>query len=266
MRISSTVLMVLLITSILTSVACDSDPANTSGLAARELPSEIASAVAQAEEDVIAAVTKSGGTYCGRLCQHDFWLKSNVADLNAELRRGAEVNVNDGYGSNPLHYAALLANYQVVEALLDKGARVNSLNSKHETPLYVVATGGGSLLSRGHGTTLRYQDPAVVALLLERGADPNTPNSRGATAMHGVRDPVVAALLIAHGADVEARTDEGETPLYYSTWPTAASMVRPFWIGSSTCPGFGLRTGRGGGKPVFPKLRPSGPRGSWRRG
>ena len=31
-------------------------------------------------------------------------------------------------------------------------------------------------------------------------------------------------------------------------------------------PGFGLRTGRGGKKPVFPKLRPSGPRGSWRRG
>ena len=44
------------------------------------------------------------------------------------------------------------------------------------------------------------------------------------------------------------------------------AWVRPFWIGSSTCPGFGLRTGRGGKKPVFPKLRPSGPRGSWRRG
>jgi ankyrin repeat protein len=59
-----------------------------------------------------------------------------------------------------------------------------------------------------------YGDAEAVALLLERGADPNLANDSGATAlMWAVGDLRIARRLLDHGADVNATSEQGHTPL-----------------------------------------------------
>lgn len=54
----------------------------------------------------------------------------------------------------------------------------------------------------------------LMALLLDRGADPNARNDGGATALlFAAGDPAKARLLLARGADVNARSALGKTPL-----------------------------------------------------
>jgi ankyrin repeat protein len=59
-----------------------------------------------------------------------------------------------------------------------------------------------------------YADADAVKRLLDSGADPNTRNDAGATAlMWAISDLEKTRLLLTHGADVNARSDEGRTPL-----------------------------------------------------
>jgi len=59
-----------------------------------------------------------------------------------------------------------------------------------------------------------YGDAASVRLLLDMGADPNTRNDTGATALlWGVDDLEIVQLLLERGADPNARSVDGRTPL-----------------------------------------------------
>src|SRR5262249_14038499 len=76
----------------------------------------------------------------------------------------------------------------------------------------------GDLKGAGGTTPLMqavlYGDGDSVRFLLEQGADPNTRNEAGATAlMWAVDDLEKTRLLTWHGADVNARSDDGRTPL-----------------------------------------------------
>ena len=59
-----------------------------------------------------------------------------------------------------------------------------------------------------------YGDADAMRLLLAGGADPNSRNEAGATAlMWAVDDREKTRLLLEHGADANARSDDGRTPL-----------------------------------------------------
>jgi ankyrin repeat protein len=59
-----------------------------------------------------------------------------------------------------------------------------------------------------------YGDARAVRLLLDRGADPNTRNDAGATALlWAVDDPEKVRLLLEHGADANARSEDNLTPV-----------------------------------------------------
>ena len=59
-----------------------------------------------------------------------------------------------------------------------------------------------------------YQDLSSLRLLLAKGADPNTRNDAGATALlWAVDDPRVTGLLLDHAADPNMRSTDGLTPL-----------------------------------------------------
>ena len=59
-----------------------------------------------------------------------------------------------------------------------------------------------------------YGDSDWVRLLLESGADPNSRNDAGTTAlMWALADAEKTRLLLDHRADVNARSDDGRTPL-----------------------------------------------------
>lgn len=59
-----------------------------------------------------------------------------------------------------------------------------------------------------------YVDANAVAMLLDRGANPNLANEAGATAlMCGVGDEQITRQLLDHGADANAASRRGQTPL-----------------------------------------------------
>ena len=142
-----------------------------------------------------------------------------VPDTAAMLvARGADVNAADGRGAAPLHYACLhllreapLRTPTSVRPLLDAGADVNAPwpAERGRTPLHLAA---------------RYADDddgvAVVAELLQHGADARAVDYDGRTPLHWACDPVrcvvpeVVELLLAHGADARAADASGRQPLH----------------------------------------------------
>jgi len=118
-------------------------------------------------------------------------------------RDPALLESHSGDGWTPLHLAAFFGHRDLANALLDRGAGVNSrsTNSMKNTPLHAAAAGGQT---------------AVVELLLKRDADPNATQEGGWTALHsaaqaGNREMV--ETLVAHGANLNARAANEQAPL-----------------------------------------------------
>ena len=184
-----------------------------------EPPPSVATAVARAEATVAAVSAKVGTDYCGRLCQPAFWMNASVADLDAEISKGASVNATGArYQGSPLHYAVWYADISVIAALLDRGADIEAKDYAGQTALHniVRAPGGaGEAIPSAHSHS---DQDNIAALLLERGADVNAQDYRGYTPLHYANDPVTAALLLNYGADVNAVNEHGQTPLFASPY------------------------------------------------
>lgn len=82
------------------------------------------------------------------------------------LHAGAEVNIADkDHGCTPLHFACREQYMEIAEALIHAGALVDSKESFGNTPL---------ALAVGKNTNLN-----LIRMLLQRGANPDTPNNSG---------------------------------------------------------------------------------------
>jgi ankyrin repeat protein len=123
-----------------------------------------------------------------------------VRRLLAEEPRLATGYTEDGWTA--LH---LVATPEIVEALLDAGANIEAPN-RHK-----FAGPGNKPL---HGATYLNR-PEVVECLLERGADPNSRDNAGLTALHlaaGNGWVECARALLEGGADANARTNTQGVP------------------------------------------------------
>ncbi len=129
---------------------------------------------------------------------------TRVAALVDADRSLADAVAHDGY--TPLGLAAFFKRRDVVQALLDRGAKP-SVPSRDQgfTPLHsAVATDAAG------------SERDIVRLLLEAGADPNRKSREGGTPLHTAAftgDLEIAELLLAHGADPSATDPKGHTPL-----------------------------------------------------
>ena len=95
------------------------------------------------------------------------------------------------------------ATLEQVTACLAAGADVNSWNHGDGTPLHLAASSN--------------ENPAVIGLLLEAGADLEALEIAGETPLHfaaGNANAVAVEALLAAGANLEARGEEGRTPLH----------------------------------------------------
>ena len=109
------------------------------------------------------------------------------------IGEGADVNLAQGDGTTPLHWAAYHLDAELVERLIAEGARANTANRYGATPL---------------GEAVKAANARIVRALLEAGAEVDAANADGETALMlaaktGSKE--VLSLLIEAGADVNAR-------------------------------------------------------------
>lgn len=105
-------------------------------------------------------------------------------------------------GFPPLGLAIFFRQPDVARWLIEQGADVtmHAANAQRVAPLHAAAA---------------VCDRETMALLLEKGADPNARQQLDYTPLHGAAsrgDIAMAELLLGHGADLHARGSDGVTP------------------------------------------------------
>jgi ankyrin repeat protein len=110
-------------------------------------------------------------------------------------------------GWPPLHLSAAFATPQAVELLLEHGAHVHQIshNAMRNQALHACIGLGNSIES--------------LRLLLEAGASVNATQAGGYAPLHQAAangNAAVIALLLEHGADPTACCDQGKTPADYA--------------------------------------------------
>lgn len=164
------------------------------------------------------------------------------------LGRGADANLANTFGQTPLLRAAGIPDVDSVRLLVQYGANVNARSARGMTALHRAVlsapTANGSPRNLGlvpmslsafpqiETTTQpdRRKDAAqaVVALLLEHGANANTISAFGATPlMDSVgRPPRIASLLLAHGANPDLLNRSAQTALSLAIQSKSAAVAR----------------------------------------
>lgn len=194
----------------------------------------------------------------------------DVERVKALLKAGADVAVSNNYGANAMQLAAEVANVAMLELLLDAGADADSPNPEDQTALMLVARTGNVEAARlllSHGATIDAREqwgeqtalmwasarrhPAMMALLLDQGADPDAQSTardykRHVTAegraknmdaggltplLYAIRENCLACVgvLIEHGVDLDKPDPEGVSPLLLavlnSHWDIAKRLL-----------------------------------------
>ena len=132
----------------------------------------------------------------------------NVEMVRTLLSAGADVHARDEFGSTALAVAVWNTNPEVVETLLEAGAHrdINSL-SRYGTTVLTEAIEYGA-------------DRAIIAALIEGGADVNLRGPFGETALmvasQVAQSPLVLEMLLSSGADPTLRDGTGSTALDYA--------------------------------------------------
>ncbi|MBP1635011.1 MAG: uncharacterized protein H6Q10_1585 [Acidobacteria bacterium] len=140
------------------------------------------------------------------------------ASVRALLEAGSPIGPRGG--GEALHLACYLGFPEIARLLLDRGADVRARNpATGDTPLHraVAFPGGRFPEARPAGSLMAAPRRAVVALLLERGADPVARSGLGVTPLHDAASQGYAeavGLMLDHRADVNVKDDGGSTPLH----------------------------------------------------
>ena len=132
--------------------------------------------------------------------------ESGVRVAKLLLKHGADVNASDQRFWTSLHLASSYELPEIVQVLLDHGAKPNVKNYLGEAPLHVVSSDKYS------------QDGARVAqLLLDHGADPDAQRNDHCTPLHEISHSGrfdIVRVLLDHGANAKAEDSFLRTPLH----------------------------------------------------
>jgi uncharacterized protein len=134
-----------------------------------------------------------------------------------KIRAGADVNEAQLDGTRPIHWAVYRVDYELLDALIAKKAKVDVPNEFGSTPL---------------AEAVKLADSRMVKTLLDAGAEPESPNPDGETAlMLAIKTgelPVIE-MLIKAGAKVNVvEKFHNQTPLMYAAAASknASEMVK----------------------------------------
>ena len=146
---------------------------------------------------------------------------------------GSDVNARNRYGDAPLFLAVQKNLRTAGELLLSRQADVFATNTDNQSPLKLALTAGGEILdwilsseillaADGIGNTplhyaAEWKLDSAVAVLLEKGANPNKQNSNGETPLFNAvkaNSPSTIQLLLDRGSDKNMRDYLGNTALH----------------------------------------------------
>jgi len=134
-----------------------------------------------------------------------------------KIRAGADVNEPQPDGTRPIHWAVYRVDYELIDALIAKKAKVDVSNEFGSTPL---------------SEAIKLADARMVKTLLAAGAAPESPNQDGETAlMLAIKTgelPIVE-MLVKAGANVNVvEKFHHQTPLMYAaaSAKNAGEMVK----------------------------------------
>lgn len=134
-----------------------------------------------------------------------------------KIRAGADVNEAQPDGTRPIHWAVYRVDYELLDALIAKKAKVDVTNEFGSTPL---------------AEAVQLADARMVKTLLDAGAAPESPNQDGETAlMLAIKtgETPVVEILIKAGANVNVvERFHNQTPLMYAAaaGKNAGQMVK----------------------------------------
>jgi ankyrin repeat protein len=126
------------------------------------------------------------------------WLaaKEDRADvIEALLKAGADANIGDKEGNAPLSVAA---SAPIAAMLIERGANVNAANTLGQTALWRATDKGRA---------------DVVKALLQAGADVNKADTYGYAPLSVTPSATIAKMLIEHGADLNTENRDGVSAL-----------------------------------------------------
>ena len=111
-----------------------------------------AAALAQTQQNSLASLIEAG----------------NRKAALEKIRAGADVNEAQPDGTRPIHWAVYRIDYELLDALIAKKAKVNVTNEFGSAPL---------------AEAVKLADARMVKTLLDAGAQPEAPNPDGETAL-----------------------------------------------------------------------------------
>ena len=123
------------------------------------------------------------------------------------LNHGANASAQTIFRETPLHRAALNANLEATQVLLEYNPDIGLRDDDGDTPLHDI------LFKLGR--SLEWKEVEIVRRLLEYGSDANIRPRDGSTPLHQASSHgslEVARLLLSHGANVDEQDDHGRTP------------------------------------------------------
>jgi len=139
-------------------------------------------------------------TLATRVCCEEFTIEEVHGVSDADVAAG---RLEDRHGGRTaIFWASENGDYDVVEALLMRGAQVDACDEYGYTSLKVAC---------------KHSRWATVRLLLRHGANPRVQDADGWTALHHAamnNMPLnIAKALVEHGANADAKTKQGNTPV-----------------------------------------------------
>lgn len=174
-------------------------------------------------------------------------VKRDLDQIGQLLPHQEDVNETTVDGRTALMLAAGEARYELVSALVARGAAINLRNDRGGSALMYAASGGDErsvalLLTRGADVNARARNgwtaltlasargfDAIVTTLLAHGADPNTADIYGWTALmravQAERTKVVRALLRDPRVNLNAADENAQTALHHGVAQNAPEIV-----------------------------------------
>ncbi|MBK5199226.1 MAG: quinoprotein dehydrogenase-associated putative ABC transporter substrate-binding protein [Methyloceanibacter sp.] len=140
--------------------------------------------------------------------------RDHVPSIKVLLEHGADIEKPGPEGLRPLPIAIAEDNYEAAKALMEAGANVNEPSSAEGlTPLMVAAA--QSAPAEGAMFLPSSTRPIDIAKgLIERGANVNAQSTKGVTALMIAavhNNPPMIGLLMESGADTSLKNDQGQT-------------------------------------------------------